>query len=482
MISGLLLQFASIFAALLKGLVSLKLLSGQGKEFYGTVSQFAVITALFGSILSLQLDNATVRYAVGANARPLGGIILANVLLILAIGTLLFLACIPGGGLVSTFVYDQPDMKLPVLLSVLSSILTAMQLVMLSGLQATTRFKAMTLVQIGQSIMQVLAIALALRYHRPVAVMAALVAVDALTLAGGWYLLRAQLGLARPDWAYLRHAIPFVAPLCGAFLLTWVIHSGGRFLLVHHQGLAAVGVYSATFSIANLASMLAPPFVKVVYPVVSATVDHTAQGKLMRVWLRRYAICANFMFIILTGLGHLLLKSVSSAEFFAGRWVMAGLAFGFICTGFTRMLSILLQTHDKTNTMMSTLAVGAVCGLVIAALGVDHWGANALALGYAVGFGLPLLLMWPAIPKAGLLPSQASTLKLGAAGLLTNGVTVLPLLVFHAENLWQGVPVGLLCTALFMVTAVKTRLIAPADVAKLSQWVRQRLRARARHA
>lgn len=391
MIAGFLLQLFTLLLAVLKGVVSLTLLSRQGPAFYATLSQFLILATFFGSILSLQLDAATVRFAADGK-RQLARVLSGNLLCVAGVGLLLILIMLGAGGRISPFVFDHAGWRVPMVLAATSSTLTALLLICYSSLQAHAQFRRLAVFQVGQYMLQIVAIALSVHYGREQIVMLALVAADALMLSILLMVLLRQHGLLAPDKEYLRLALPFALPLLISFFLTWLIHASGRFVLVNLHGLAAVAPYAATFTIAALSGLLTPAFVNVLYPQV-ARLEEGGAGILLGRALGAYLLLSAPLMLSMIMLGQPLVELASGPGFYGGALVMAGITCGFLFTGMTRLAGLLLLTGDKTRRMMVYLGAGAVLNTLVLVLGAPRFGADALAVAYACGFLLPLILL-----------------------------------------------------------------------------------------
>lgn len=485
MLAGLILQLLTLLVAVGKGVVSLTLLSGQGPAFYATLSQFMVLATFLGSVLSLQLDAATVRFAAGGQL-ALGRVLSGNLLCVALAGLLLIGLMLAGGNQLSPLVFDHAGWRWPMVLAATSSLLTALLLICWSSLQALSQFRPLALLQISQYGLQMVAIAWSVSSGVTVEVMLALVASDAAMLALVLLVLARRHGLCRPDLAYLRQALPFALPLLASFLLTWLIHASGRFVLVNVHGLAAVAPYAATFTIAALSGLLTPPFVNVLYPQLvrqAASADaHAPHGLLGRA-LGLYLLLSLPLLVLMVWLGRPLVELASGPGFYAGAGVMAGLACGFLCTGMTRLAGLALLTADKTRLMMNSLAWGVAVNALIMLAGVQRFGAAALAAGYAAGFAVPLLLVLRQVGAQALqLQWRAGLLALARTGLAL-GLMLLTLSVLPAHGWLDLLLSSALALGAYALGVLATGLIRLDQLRPLLAGLRQRLHpAKDRHA
>lgn len=475
MIAGILLQLLTLLVAVLKGVVSLTLLSRQGPAFYATLSQFLVLATFCGSVLSLQLDAATVRFAADGR-RSLGSLLSANLLCVAAVGLLLMVAMALGGDVVSPWVFDRAGWRLPMVLAAASATLTALLLVCYSSLQAQSQFRRLAGFQMTQYLLQIVAIAWSVHYGHESVVMACLLLADGLTLLVVLAVLLRRHGLCAPDRDYLRLALPFALPLLASFFLTWLIHASGRFVLVNVHGLAAVAPYAATFTIAALSGLLTPPFVNVLYPqIMRLQEDGDAAARLLGRALAVYLLLSLPMVLAMIVLGQPLVELASGPGFYAGALVMGGLACGILFTGMSRLAGLILLSSDRTRLMMFYLAAGAVLNMLVLLLGVPRFGANALAGGYAAGFLLPLLLLLARLGPAALGVSVRGCLL----GLLriSAALSVMALIMYRLPA--QGFSGIILCgsagMAGYAVMAVVTGLLRREDLLRGRQLLLRKL-------
>ena len=87
------------------------------------------------------------------------------------------------------------------------------------------------------------------------------------------YLIVAQIGFAIPKFRRLRQHLAFSVPLIPGMVSGWIVNSSDRYLIAFFLGAAAVGYYSPGYTLANILSMVAAPFVTLLPAVLAKHYD-----------------------------------------------------------------------------------------------------------------------------------------------------------------------------------------------------------------
>ena len=241
----------------LRGLVTLPLLvRGLGAEGYGIWVQVISLAGIVGNLLSLNLHTPLVRMAAADRVRAKA---IVSTLTVAALGALT-LGCavlaLASPAPLARLVAGTGDRRL-FIAAMLVTWTTAARQFPLSTYRATERVATRSTADfLGTLVDVALTVALLTAGFGLVEVFWASAAWGALFVALTLAHQREHLALAAFDGEILREATRYSLPLLPATLGLWALDRADRFVLQHFRGEAEVGVYSAHYTLASLATFM----------------------------------------------------------------------------------------------------------------------------------------------------------------------------------------------------------------------------------
>lgn len=88
-----------------------------------------------------------------------------------------------------------------------------------------------------------------------------------------FFLVKSQIGIAKPHFSRIREYLHFGLPTIPANISTWVVASSDRYVIGYFLGAASVGVYSAGYNLGSIPFMLAGVLGFVLPPTLSKLYD-----------------------------------------------------------------------------------------------------------------------------------------------------------------------------------------------------------------
>ncbi len=389
-----------------------------GREAYGLFAQLSVAVTLLIPFVTCKLQIGAVRYlpseddpkALGRGLYS-GFFWVAGSCLVIA-GTI---SLLPGLGARLILGGAEHRELIPVAALLLAT--TGMVFYLQSYFRIIRRNDQLAVLVVVQTLLEIAAILLLVgRGHGVVGALWGLIGVRAAVGAAILILVWRRLGPPTFDGRRLRQLLSYGVPLLPNGLLRWLINYADRLVIIQLLGLAAVGVYSASYSLGQVLHLLVMPMGFVLFPFLSRLWDRGERDEVRRYLAhgtRYYLLIAMPACLGITLLSQPLLRLIATAEFETSELVVFWIAAGFIFNGLfqvnvyafhlthrTRVLSLILLAAAALNIGLN-LALVPRLGLLGAAVATAM--AFALMAGIALGWGRRLIghrVRWRDVGKA----------------------------------------------------------------------------------
>ncbi len=168
-------------------------------------------------------------------------------------------------------------------------------------------------------------------------VIAAVIASGALFLVINLSIILRQTGFRLPRFSNIKSYLRWGVPLTLNPAMLWIIQVSNRYIVSYFLGVAAAGIYSAAYAIANYAAFIPSPLGIVLYPTIIKSyeeekIDETR--KYLKYSLKYFMMIAIPSAFGLSILAKPLLSILTGPEFVAGNTVVPFVAFGTVLFGF----------------------------------------------------------------------------------------------------------------------------------------------------
>lgn len=384
----------------LRGLLVLPMIVGTlGSAAYGTWTQSLTFAALASAVLGLSFHLALVRLAAAPDADR--GAIFSTLL------AASFVILATAGAALSVF---SPSALTRALIGTADGLLFALSLAMmvvtglrnlvLSLMRATGRLLERSAIDLVSSLIDLVAIVVALRSDRSLT--GALIASLAVNVLTTIVATTMAFRIARPgglSLPLLKEALLYGLPLVPATAAIWVLDRGDRFVISHYLDQAAVGVYSAQYTIGGLLVMVLSPIQTTLVPKVAQLWDSNREGaaRYVTYCFRFFFALSAFFVFVSPVLGPPLLALLGSSTLAVGAKLnVTAIAMGVAFWGLGVIVQMPLFGSKKTGAIGTATAVGAALNFAMNVVLVPRLGLLAAAGSTLVTYGVMFLLFWRA--------------------------------------------------------------------------------------
>ncbi len=362
-----------------------------GAEGYGIFTQLLVTIMLLTSVASFRLETACVRF-LSSEEDPVrfrkrfytglgwslgGGIIVSLLLIIFAeiSAQLLF-----GNSSYSSF------MTIGGLLLIVSIASDYLQ----NYLRIIERIASLAAILLTQSILEIVLIILVLNFDYGLS--SAIWALFAVRLILGiclFVFIQHHLGSFTVAWAELRPMLSYSLPLMPNTFTYWAINYADRIIIIQFLGIAAVGIYSASYSLGQSLSLLSSPIGFVIFPLLSRLWDEQEQDEVNKYLIyvtRYYFFLALPICVGLAWLSQPLFHIIATVEFAADTMLVFWIALGIVLKGLFQFNVYIFHLVKKTKYVTLILFLGSFLNVGLNIFLVPIIGLSGAALATAITF------------------------------------------------------------------------------------------------
>jgi O-antigen/teichoic acid export membrane protein len=274
---------------------------------------------------------------------------------------------------------------------------------------------------------------------------------------------REQLGL-QFDRKLLRAMQGFGMPLVPSALALWVINFVDRRFVIHYNGLAEAGVYSAAIKVASVVSFVILAF-RTAWPAFAYSIDEDAAARRAYAFVLTYllAVC-SWMSLALGALAPWLVDGLTHPGYHRAEKGVALLAFAFaVYAGYT-VLAIGSGRARKTQLNWVVTGLGAVVNVALNFWLIPRYGMVGAAISTAAAYVVLFVAMTIYAQSVYPVPYQWRRIvtALGAAVGLT----------FAARAGGLSLPLSLLLVALYPVVLALLGFYQRAELIRIRRLVR----------
>ena len=208
------------------------------------------------------------------------------------------------------------------------------------------------------------------------------------------YLVKTQIGIAKPRFYKAREYLNFSIPTVPANVTGWVVASSDRYVISFFLGVTAVGIYSAAYILGNIPYMLSGLLSFVLLPTVSRLYDENKinEVKTYLSYTLKYFLALTIPFIFGTAiLGKQVLSLFSTLEIAAqGHYVVSIVALSTLFLGVYNVIAHILILVKKTKIIGAVWIISASVNLGLNILIVPRLGVLGAAITTLVSYLLAL--------------------------------------------------------------------------------------------
>lgn len=209
--------------------------------------------------------------------------------------------------------------------------------------------------------------------------------------------VRSQIGLRWPDFSRLKEYVSFGLPTIIGNMANWAVTLSDRYVIQYYLGAAAVGTYSAAYSLAIVPGLLAGIIGFVLPATLSRLYDGRKMDEVKNIlsYSLKYFLAVAIPFVFGAAvIGQPVLQLFSTAQIATeGHFIVPIVAMGNLLSGaYLGIIDLALILARKTRPLAFVWIVAAVVNLGLNIALVPHWGILGAAVtslfSYALALGL----------------------------------------------------------------------------------------------
>jgi len=411
-----------------------------GPESYGLYIQASITVNLAMQVLSLRLDTAAVRFLSGESRMRDFSAHFTSMFTVVVGSTLLFDAlALTMARWMAILVFGDAKYEPFVLLVACWITLSVWNSFLLNYYRVVRRIARLSIINLSGSLAEVAAIWVAVQ--QGFGIEGAILGVITASCFQALYLLITvfrDLGGPVFQSSGLGQFLAYSLPLTPNSLLLWSVNSSSRYIITYFLGLAAAGIYSASYSLANLVTLFYWPLSYVVFPI---TTKHWQAGQFSEV--RNYFEYSMKAFLLsalpasagLWYFSQTVLRSLATEEFAIGKTIVVILGLAFICQGIFQINVYVIHLVKKTQYNLAIILAGTTASVLFSLVLVPRMGVVGAALAVLVGyFVLAAVMLWWGRKELGYALDVRLLLKI----LVASGVMLLALSRLSPSS-WLGI-------------------------------------------
>jgi len=247
--------------------------------------------------------------------------------------------------------------------------------------------------------------------------------VSAVVVAAAGFALLGRAGRLRValDRRLARHMLGFSLPLVPAAIGAWTLNLSDRYLVGAFQGHAAVGVYSAGYTIGLVINALAVAPFSLAWGASFWQLSKSPRAaEIFARVMAGFVVAAAFLALVLSALSTDGLRLLFRPEFAAGRFVVPFSAFAYVLYGVYTIGATGINVEGRTRVLPLTMGAAAIGNVGLNLVLIPAFGymgaAVATVLSYAVLAISTTMLSQRYYPVPWEVPRMAAAMLL-AAGL-----------------------------------------------------------------
>jgi O-antigen/teichoic acid export membrane protein len=374
------------------GLVTVALLTKSfSAELYGIWAQISVTKGLIAPLLVLGLGTAYIRFMPGEeNTEKIKQALGTVIWPVITIGCLaLTLSWLLRNSL-SVVMFVNPEYVTLVSLTFLWIFVQAIFVESLCYYKALRRIRRVAVMQMICAVLQTVTLAILLiNGFGFIWVVLSNVVIQGLFAVLTFVLIILEIGLPTMNFSRLKEYLPFGIPILPSLLLLWIVNSSARYFITHLLGISYAGIYSVSWSFANLCSFFITPIAVNVFYTISGLWE---KGEVEKV--RSYLKYSTKLFLSLTipsvvGMSMFsqqLLKIFTTSEFLTSEALVLLLGIGIIFSGVYQINSYTILLIKQTKWIPFIIATASIISVGLNLLLIPQIGILGAAVSSVVSY------------------------------------------------------------------------------------------------
>jgi O-antigen/teichoic acid export membrane protein len=387
-------------ALVLLGFIRLPILTkGLGADLYGTWSLIHVTISLIAPFALLGLNSALIRFLTAEkDESKISEDFISACFTVAILGTALSLLLFLLSDYLAIYILKDINLSSYVKIASILILFNALEGLTLTFFRMQRKIGLYTTLNLSRNALQVglIVLAIMLGYELD-GVIIAIIASGATFLAIQLLIILRQTGWRLPRFTSTRSYLRWGVPLTPNIAILWIIQASDRYIVSYFLGVAAAGIYSAAYAIANYAAFVLAPLSLVLYPTI---IKFYEEGKIneTRNYLK-YSLKYFLMIAIPSAFGLSILAKpflliLTKPEFATGNNVVPFIACGAVLFGFYQICIHIIFLANRTHLTMRLLGTAAALNIVLNILLIPPMGIVGAAIATLVAYGVLGILTW----------------------------------------------------------------------------------------
>ncbi len=383
----------------LTGLVILPALTkNYSTQLYGVWTQMAATIGLL-AILTLKFESATIRFLAAEENPSVRRQALGAMLwpIIILCGLLLCFSLLMSGAL-SSFLFAESQFTSYVPLVAIWASLEVFLLFLLSYQRAIGKIRLFASIRLASSFIKMLAIVsmafAAASFYR---IVVSVIFIQSAFVIGVFILVIAELGLPVFNTIDLKKYLLYSIPLIPGEMLLWVVNLSDRYFIAHMINISEAGIYSASYSLANLLNLISWPIGVVLFPVISRLWDRGERATVKSYFEYSVKLLLLVSLPASAGIGILsqhLLGYLATSEYEAGISLVLVLNAGIALAGVFLINEYIIYLVKKTIWLPIINGSGAFINIIINIALIPTIGIMGAAISTLAAFFVITLIVY----------------------------------------------------------------------------------------
>jgi O-antigen/teichoic acid export membrane protein len=382
---------ASAAIALL-GFVQLPILTkGLGTTLFGTWSLINATILLIVPFALLGFESAIIRFLSAEKDKgKISEDFLSASSTVFIFGTVLSLLLFLFSDPLASSIFKDIDSSSYIKLASILILFNALEGLTLTFFRMQRKIGLYATLNISRNALQVGLIAVAvLMGYKLNGVIVAVIASGALFLAINLFIILRQTGLHVPRFSNTKSYLRWGVPLTPNFAILWIIQVSDRYIISYFLGVAAAGIYSAAYTMANYTAFVLSPLSIVLYPTIIKFYEEgeiSETKKYLKYSLKYFMMIAIPSAFGLSIMAQPLLSILTKPEFVTGNTVVPFVALGAIAFGFYRICLYIIFLANKTYLTVRLLGTAAVLNIVLNIILIPPMGIVGAAVATLIAY------------------------------------------------------------------------------------------------
>lgn len=407
-----------------------------GAEGYGIWTQIVLLIALLQPFVQLGLGGSVLRFLTNKNRHELSVGICTALVSVIFIGLIFIFLQIGFSSVLAQYLLQDPSAIFLIQLSAPLILLGALIDVSSNFYRVTHAFMIISVINLFQAILEIILITGSLFYGYGIqgAIISILFVRSAIVIIilTDIYL---KVGISFPNFSWLKDYLIYGIPLIFIGLFEILIQSSDRFFIGYYLGAAAVGIYSAAYSIACIPVFIVAIVMYILYPTIYRLYENNDIEKLKMFLQYSWKYLLLLLIPAIFGLSVLsssLLTLLTTPEFVQeGIYIIPVVSVTNILVALIAIYVGILTIRKKSHIILVANGISVLTNIILNIILIPKFGILSAAFTTVIAY---LTLVFICYHESRFIRFNMSWLFLGKS-IFASSIMVIPILYIAPNSL-----------------------------------------------